>query len=411
MVTRLERAGIVERAGYWKIPEPQRYAIWSHIIAEGLNISPEEAYKRIRRNNSLPIEEVEKVWGRDDFKDGSRSFSIGHDETVVYPRFNANAVLLAQASPDFHGPRGPRPELASASNILRVSGITQKQHVDYGMKLRQTTGGIANYLIELDLSASNPKGAPAGVEFSIEDIKSGIYIPRSIDKATARALGLIYGNGNLGSGGVLTLSTAPGNKHLYEGMVQQTMENAFNFTNRDAFVYHQTSGHWPKGYDSIRLNYGSKAVATYLMRHLGFPGSRSERREAGVSNRIMQADKPIQDEFLKFFLAATAAFDDTGSGLLRINDVSQLILADVEKLISERVTKHSISQRQHPMGNHYNLSLSTIPSMELFVQGYFNANPKLKSEGHDFWDKRLGFRAQGYLERTYGFTGKPNIDA
>jgi hypothetical protein len=406
----------VEGPDYWKFSETQRMAIWANILAHGLGITPEEAYRRIRRNNASPIEEVEKVWTRDSFIDGSRSFVPESTPKVVYPRFNANAVLLAQASPGFEGPRGRRPSLASASNILRISGVTEKQLCDYGVKFNKTSRGIGKFLRELNLTGANPNGAPKGVEFSADDIRNGIYIPKEVDVATARAIGIVYGDGVLrtdNSGNILLHSPAR-NRGFYEESVRQAFEVAFNFSSdREVRTHHKGAKGKFGAYDFVRLTYGSKAVGGYFINHLGFPTSVEVRRETGLPTQIMKADKQVQDEFLRYFLAATVAFDDTGAGGIAISDVSKSLLKDVDTLIRARVTKPPASlrirHRAHGDNDNYMLSFSTIPSMELYVQGFFNANPRLKAEAGTFWNNRLGFRALKYLKERYDISDTINL--
>jgi hypothetical protein len=379
MVARQEK-----REQYWHLPEDERKIVWIKVISQGLGITEDEARKRLERNNKLPIKENEKIYSVEDFKDGTRSVLFtGEDSVVVYPRFNANAVLLAQVSPHYEGPRGPRPSLASASNILRISDLPKTQTITYGVELRQNAGGISKLLLELKLSASNPGRVPEGVEFSNEDIRHGIYIPRAIDKPTSRALGVAYGNGNLSGGAQLLLSAQIENREFYKGPVRQVFEEAFN------------------GYESLYLTYGSKALSTYLLNYHGFPKSRDERRKTGISESLKNIRGEFQDEFLKYYLAAAVVFNREDA-LVRISDVSKPLLRDVEAMIKTRVTKDSISFRKGVMGENYLLSLSTIPSMELYVRGFLNVNPRIREEAERYWNEKLGGRAAKYLERTYG---------
>lgn len=379
---------IIERAGYWKLSRTERENLWADVISEGLRITTDEARRRLKRNNGLPIEEAETIYGP-------------KSKITVYPRFNANASLLAQASAS-KGPRGDRPFLASASNILRISDITQRQVIQYGMKLRQIAGGISEYLVFLQVTASNPKTALPGIDFSDDDIRSGIYIPKNIDKATSAALGVIYGNGSMSNGGSLLLTTRKRNLDFYRNSVRRIFEYAFNFLpDRDIRIVTSRSTISSSDYDTIHLNYSSKALRTYLSSVHHFPKSREERRETGLSDTIKNISRELQDEFLKYFLASTAAFD-TGKALTRINDVSEYLLRDIEDMLRLRLTSDSISFRDRAMGGGYTLSLSTIPSMELYVLGFLNENPVVKRDVETYWNEKLGNRAAKYLERVYG---------
>ncbi len=100
---------------------------WVQKVAKGLDISEFEAFKIIRRNNSLPIVEMVNLPYREEFEDGSNTYFFSSEDTFVYPRLNANTVLLAKASPGFDGPVGPRPTLASQENILSISGLSNIQ--------------------------------------------------------------------------------------------------------------------------------------------------------------------------------------------------------------------------------------------------------------------------------------------
>lgn len=374
----------LERAEYWHLTPPQRGALWTKIIAQGLEVPEDEARKRISRNNRLAVEEQE-------------------ESAFVYPRFNANASLLAQSSPEFRGPRGSRPYLASAANILRLSGISRRETVTYGIKLRKVAGGISRLLQDLELTAANPYQVVKGIGFSDEDVRSGIFIPRTIDAPVAQALGIIYANGNLSGESNLLLSSPIKNEKFYEKSVREAFSNAFNFSSNQNVrtASHAKTDLAPKGYKSIYLGYGSKALRTYLLHIHNFPRGRDERRQSGLSKPIKTMGKQLQDDFLKYYLGAAVAFDD-GKGLTRISDVSAPLLKDIEEMIRARVTKDSVSFREGTMGEHFILSLSTIPAMELYIQGFLDINPRVKGEVEKFWNGGIGKRALGYLKRTYG---------
>ncbi|MBI4039613.1 hypothetical protein HY388_02185 [Candidatus Daviesbacteria bacterium] len=378
------RTAEVER-NYWRLNSDEKNNKWAELIAQSLGISPDEAARRIKRNNLHPLEETEAG-------------------QVVYPRFMANASLLAQASPYYDGPRGPRPLLASASNILRISGITYQQVIEYGIKLKQISGGISKFLIELKITAANPDDAPEGVQFSNEDIRRGIYIPGEIDRPTAAACGIAYGHGYFGNASHLDLSSSMENLAFLQGPVRLVFEQAFNFLpDHDVKPVDQKSQLKPDGYKFLHLGYGSKAVGTYFLKILQFPRNRELRRKTGLSTVIKGLSRKLQDEFLKYFLASTVAFDQN-EGLLRISDVSQPLLQDIESMISARVTKQSISLRPQVMSRGFILSLSTIPAMELFLLGLLNENPTIKQEVEQFWNSKIKSRAWDYLKRTYGLS-------
>ena len=137
-----------------------------------------------------------------------------------------------------------------------------------------------------------------------------------------------------------------------------------------------------------------------MLRHIGFPVGRQERRAKGLSPKIKTLSPELQDEFLKYFLAASAVFD-WNQALLLMADVSGVLLEDVAQMIRARVSKESISFRGGAMADDSILSLSTIPTLELFLLGFLGVNHRKKSQVEDYWQNRVKSRAYGYLKRTY----------
>jgi hypothetical protein len=148
------------------------------------------------------------------------------------------------------------------------------------------------------------------------------------------------------------------------------------------------------------MTYASKALRTYLLRYIGFPEGRDERRQIGISPKVKELPKDLQDEFLKFFIGA-AAFFDWNQGLLRFSDVSRHIVDDIEAMVRARVTKDSISVREGAIEDRFVLSASTIPSMELYHLGFLSANERIKRQAGVYWSERVGSRAYGYIRRMY----------
>ncbi len=371
------------RDDYWKLGKDERERLWAKLLSNG---NETDMLNKIRRNNSLPLEEL-------------ATENVG--EGVIYPRFNANATLLAQASPDYHGPRGPRPSFASAFNLLHLSGMGRRDTVLWGIKLSQAAGGIDEFLIDRKITASNLKYAPDGVEFSHDDIRNGVYVPNRIDAPVARALGVVYGDGNIS--GNLLLTTAGENMEFYESVVRKVFEEAFNFfSDQDVRSYETASKFTGNEYASIHLTYSSKALRSYLENYIGFPVSREDRRKAGLSERIKNLNADLRDEFLKYFLASTVAFDDD-RGLTRISDVSKKMLYDIRDLVDEKVTKKSLGVRQRASDDTLVLSLSTVPAMELWAQGLLGENPRIKRKIEGYLkDGKPGFRAKNYIADHYG---------
>ncbi|MFH1106113.1 MAG: hypothetical protein V1731_02800 [Candidatus Aenigmatarchaeota archaeon] len=371
------------RNDYWKLRKDERERLWAKLLSDG---NEENTLNKIRRNNSLPLEESTGV------KEGGG---------IVYPRFNANASLLAQSSPDYHGPRGSRPSFASAFNLLHLSGMGRRDTVLWGIKLSRAAGGIDEFLLDRKITASNMKYAPDGVEFSHDDIRNGVYVPNRIDAPVARALGVVYGDGNIS--GNLLLTTAGENLEFYESVVRKVFEEAFNFfSDQNINSYRNASKFTGNEYASVHLTYSSKALRSYLENHIGFPVGREDRRNADLSRKIKDLSDDLRDEFLRYFLASTVAFDDE-KGLTRISDVSKKVLYDIRDLIDGKITKKSMTVRQRASDDTLTLSLSTVPSMELWAQGLLGENPRIKRKIEGYLkDGKPGFRARNYIADHYG---------
>lgn len=334
---------------------------------------------KIRKNNTLPaIEE--------------------YGEVVAFPRFYENALLLARASPGFYGPRGLRPSLVTLKNILELSDLSPGIRVH----LKKHLGGFNNILLhELEITASNPGEAPKEVKFSNSDIREGIYIPPEIDKPTAQALGIIYGNGNLGNNTDLVLSSKKTNNDFYQHIVRRIFEEAFNFSrNRDIKTPERINPEFVnKKSITLRMTYSSNALRTYLANDINFPKNRTERIEMGLSEKINNMDKTLQDEFLKYFFACAATFHRQ-DGTIIIYDISEPILKDLELMINSRI-KTPVKTRPEGKRNTYVLFIPRFPAMELYLLGFLSENPRIKDEAETYLSTKLGRKARSFLRKNY----------
>lgn len=356
---------------------------WTKIIAKNLGISEREAQARIDRNNALPIEE-----------------KIG--ERVILTRFDVNASLLASASPNFMGPRGPRPSLVSAERVFNLSNFTSWQKDKYFKRFKEEFGGMRNILLNLGLTASNPRFAPKGIEFSDDDMRYGIYIPEEIDIPTAQAIGLTYGNGTFGNGANLVLASTLKNEEFYRNTVRSVFENAFNFLPDQEIKYaeNKNPAYTEKEIMRLRLHYGSKAVRTYFENYINFPLNKDQRKNSGISDKVKNMDRKLQDEFLKYFLALTLAFDQN-DGFMRISDKSRPLLEDIGNMVKERVTKKSINLT-HNGTSSFVLSIGTTPTMELYILGYLDINPGIKKRAElRYLNGKIPIKSLTHLRKTY----------
>lgn len=350
------------------------------IISNNTGYQENEVLRIINNNNKLPLVEND-----------------GHITT--FTRFIAHMSLLAQGSPGFSGPRGYRPSLVSIKNISSLSNISVRKAKAYFEEFKGKTKNIESVLLDhLRLTASNPDYSPKGVKFSSDDIRSGIFIPKTIDKPTAQALGIIYGNGTLGNRTNLALTSALVNDDFYKNTVRQTLEEAFNFLPNQEIAYPKHSFS-EKKFTGLRLNYCSKALQTFLTEYLGYPKNKAQKRKYGISEKIKNADKKVQDEFLKYFLASCISFDPN-TGRVKTSNISEQVLKNIEVMVNERVTKHSTNICPNGKSAH-TLSVSTIPTMELYLLGFLNENPRIKKEVENYFTTRLGKKTAPYLEKKY----------
>lgn len=363
---------------------------WVRTISEGLGISPLESLRRIRRNNSLPLEEIVVLHWPNHFDDGTASFFYESEAEKVLPRFNANIVLLAEASPNFEGPRGLRPSLVTQKNILSISEVPPEKKAYFEDWLRKKHGTIVSCLINLRLTASITERRPFGTDFSEEDVKNGICISQKMDPPTAGAIGVVWGRGAFSNDGrILEVKGSPEKyKDFFEFGVRDVFERAFNFQ------FNKRVRTEPL----LAISYGSKAVGEYFTKKLKFPLNDEQRVISGLTEAIINADEESQDEFLSYFLASTGSFSPT-TGAITISDISKPFLGDVSRLINARVTKKGSPVMTHKGTN--NLGICTIPSMELYILGYLDKNPELREKAKDYFHNRLGRLAKYYLEKQY----------
>lgn len=410
------------RKEYSKLSQEEKKTLWIKLVSENLGISPEEAERRIYRNNYNPPLEIHRIV-LDDWENPlyimesimePRNYNndIYPNYLFIYPRFNANAKLLAQLSKDYEGPRGPRPIFASLINILRISFLANPKEIKYWIKhLAKEWHPEIGPLLELKLTASNPHLAPRGVEFSSADIRRGVYIPPSLnkDKETMQALGSIYAKGyvsNSLNSYLFRITGTMKDKDFYQNVVRVKIEEAFNLLQDQIYDCPKDSQFPDNNHNYLRLVYRSKALATYLLNHLNFPGSIDEKKNTGIAEKIKN-NRYIK-QFLKYYLACNARFNTSHNGetiSLSINDVSKPTLEDIREILINIVKKHSITLLPHPRANSYALTIGTIPTLELFFSDFLNENPRLKGEVNSCLNVYgIGKRALNYLDSRFGET-------
>lgn len=276
---------------YFKLGQKERKRLWANFISENMEISEEEAERIIDRNNSKPLcEDVNRY--------GYTIYSIEseyHQNHIppgcqrVFTRSNANAMLLAQLSKAYCGPLGPRPIFVSLKNIAKISLLNEdSRKVDNWCEiLSRDWYSPADALIELKLTASNPHWAPTGVEFSSEDFKRGICIPPVLNRQIMKALGIIYAKGHISKDlNILGITPKMEDKEFYENVVTRIMERAFNLFQDEIHTYSQTSPFSGKQYDTLRLSYVSKALATYLLKNINFPSSEDKKERLAYLKKL-----------------------------------------------------------------------------------------------------------------------------
>ncbi len=395
------------RKNYGKLTAGETRELWVRIISQQMGIGLEDAEMLMKRSNNLPVWEIaDKYDERTYLLPDENHLSAHVRENKIYPRFNANASLLSGLSRDYHGPRGPRPVFASLENIARVSfGVPSR--VSYWRKsIGRNWGPLGKQLVDLKLSASNPDSAPKGVRFEYDDIRRGVYIAPSMDNETAGALGIIFSDGSV-SGSTLRLTGGSKDAKFYSDVVIPTMDRAFNMLQDDLYDYTQPSGFSGDDYIFFRLGYSSIALTTYLRSQFYFRQSEEERRAKGLPERMKSKNfAPYRRTFLKHFLAAasgTNVSESIGSIGVIVPDVSRPLLEDVGELVEDSVEKHSIALLGMKGSDSYRLSISTVPTLELYFSGMLDVNPRIKARIEWYLENLgIGRRAYKHLRNLYG---------
>lgn len=389
----------LKKSEYLGLPPEARLSLWIGVMSEGLGISREDARQKLAADSSLPLRGIERVYEMVEFLDGSKSSLPEGVDVEVFPRLTRITATLAQMSPFYDGPRGPRPTLVTWENILRLAGVPKDQRYFFETRLRATFKGFDNYLLGLKLTASNPhlpfdpNTAPDFVQFHHEDIRSGVYVPRRMDAATARALGIIHASGAVDKHGYLMLHYPQRDQQFLQGTVSTVMEEAFNLIPREP--------------NRGQITYPSKAVSTYLANGFQFTFENRVNGTQVLAERIKGMETSLQNEFLKYYLASCGTID--GKGSLRISGGSKRLLEDIRDLLLERVSKKAISVVPNGKEN-FAMCISTIPTLELYFRRYLNINPRLKESAAAVAKQTDKFKGSFRYLQTHGIRISPKVD-
>lgn len=400
----------LSREEYFKLSQEERKRLWVSLFSEKLEISEEEAERKIDRNNSKPIWEILDGSGYPAYqvKPKYHHNHIPPNCLRVFPRINANTMLLAQLSKG--GPMGDRPIYVSLENIARISLLDEdsKRIDNWRRILSRDWHSATEVLTELKLTASNPNWAPEGVEFSSEDVRKGVCIPTSLNKPTMQSLGIIYAKGCISKDQyTLRITGTMKDKEFYEDVVRRKMEEVFNLSQDEIYIYSRTSRFSGNQYNTLRLSYISKALATYLLNCIKFPSSDNEKKETGISEKI-KSSRYI-GEFLNSYLACNARSkisENNQSISICINDTSKPVLEDVQGMLIllSKLQKPSIAlSPRKGSDSSYTLELSTISALELYFSGRLNENPRVKVTAEDYLNRHgIGKIAFGQLHEIFG---------
>lgn len=400
------------RESYEKLTAAERRELWTRIVSENLGISLAEAGTLIRRNNSLPVWEIiDENDERTYLLPDENHLSERVRKNKIYPRFNANAVLLARLSQDYRGPRGSRPIFASLENIARISSDAPSRVSYWRKSLGRNWEPLGRQLIDLKVSASNPDNVPDGVRFEYDDVRRGVYITPSMDEETAGALGIIFSDGSLVRG-TLRLTGGSKDEKFYNDVVIPSMNNAFNLLQEDLYDYTQPSGFSGNDYTFFRLAYSSTALTTYLRSQFDFRQSEEERKTKGFPDRIKSKGfAAYRETFLKHFLAASSGTnicEDIGSLSVIVPDVSKPLLEDIGELVEGFVERRSIALIKIRGAGSYKLSISTVLALELYFSGMLDVNPRIKARVEWYLENcGTGRRAYRHLQNLYGDAVEP----
>ncbi len=127
----------------------------------------------------------------------------------------------------------------------------------------------------------------------------------------------------------------------------------------------------------------------------------------GLPKRIKSKDfAAYRKTFLKHFLAASSGTSvseyDMSLGLI-VPDVSKPLLEDVGELIKNFVEKPSLALMDVKTADSYKLSISTVPTLELYFGGMLDVNPRIKARVEWYLNNcGIGRRAYKHLQNLYG---------
>ena len=381
------------------ISDEQNTKFWTDLIVNNLGTPRIEAQRALKRIRSRPVDST---------------LTSGETSKPIIPAYESAARLLTALSTakeldgkkyrtvfDVNGPRGQRPILASAASISSVLGGTTEGHAATTLgKITKTYGGIDEFLVSLDLTASDVESWQSrSLEYSHEDVRRGLFLPETPDMQTARALGVIEADGHVAFNDDpytrrLYLWADPRDTEPYSTTVPRIIEDAFNLLQDEPYETNRTSQKTGREYNVPELRYSSKGLVAFL-REIKFPSNQAEINKFGFDSFVQKFDDTEMEEFLRAFVPFASGFSPANGSVTmyhpsrkRAKELQELMSDFLELPDAVTLNQHNVTNSE--TSNSFSLKLSRAPMRELYKRGFFELNPRLERDIGNYIETRYG---------------------
>lgn len=352
------------REGYWKRSKFEQDSIWVDIVAKGLMIDIGTSRRKIEELRKLPLRE----------------------------RLKASTLLLAEVSCGFipfdidgnrMSYRGSKPFLASDSNAVKLAGATSTNRAYWHVVHSNVCSD--SFLVDNNLTVANPYDWPqgTGVEFSSQDIYTGVYVSPKIDAETAAALGIIQADGTIKKGFGVYLTGRTVDMNFYQFTVPLVFAQAFNIIQEKPYIREiESDSLSPVKTYKFRYpvaSFYSKSLTMYLLM-LGFASSREESRIKRIPQEIRNLPSELKEPFALFYIGAKAHRNRNIGNYpyIHILSESEAELIDFRQMLDDLDISGSIGIT--PQRHSYLLRIGSGAVDKMWERGLFDANFSLREE-------------------------------
>ncbi|NIQ04212.1 MAG: hypothetical protein GWO20_00320 [Candidatus Korarchaeota archaeon] len=290
-------------------------------------------------------------------------------------------VIFFLAEMSSTGPRGARAELVSAPNIRRCLGF----FLNKGSLLScyREIGGeyLKGLLLNLGLTASDP--SKVGAEFSLNDLKRGVYIPKIEEEAYAVGLAHAFAYMSVYPSNSALTFTGRKREEIFFHHVRSVMEKTYNIPGKVEMIECPPSKAIIRGkvrtfdrYKRPRIQYKSRVLCDHFAENHSFPTCLEEIMESRIPRHYRESES-----FLKGVITKALVVNSPGGGpRLRYQQKSRKFLEDLQELMSNCRIDPSFSI-QNQGGKTFSLCINVTPTRQLFERGIID-RPDLLEEYH-----------------------------